>query len=614
MIIYGKKIFDTSAIDGMGFPADRLHRAVEAYLLEYQRNNQLSEWLKQVLNQDGPLGDRPRVVRVATDLQQPDTALAWNCHTLDESQRALVGRVVEHINQQLQDWGMGHLRFSLAPPSAAPDPALEERLKNSKMALAGASAAMPPVANTADFMEKLQKFATGRMGAPLASPTASAKPDVLVANCQLLPGVNGQNNMSSIPNRIDIDFAKANTYQKWSGWLSLGAGKEVEGTVAHELAHLFGNHPQDVIGFSSVPPDMLEAMCEPGANHYPQSTLLYPKTCLSKGYIGSPLSPPNTFGALELASVKSAWVANDSDHQMLAVQESAARMMDMIRKNYGTKVAGVFAAAFCREMVNSVMSHAIYTHIKNPRHQTLLLYATRVLSLILQAALLSQNVTASASGAVFATASALGLATQTIKAMANLMGSLGLLNVMLALFRGNSYTLFALMSGFGGAMAGKVAAEMFNTLCACSLSRDEKYLESKLDQTLHGNPNALSEQTYGSVLSKLTALDNMLGKTIDKFVSGNFLYEKIFPRNKNTRGEPDLSAAAQDQAATPQTPLPALPAGMSEIPANIELVSHPLPTDSLETERTLIQIEEGLHALTDHFQDATTRPELARNQ
>jgi hypothetical protein len=262
-------------------------------------------------------------------------------------------------------------------------------------------------------------------------------------------------------------------------------------------------------------------------------------------------------------------------------------MMQTIRENYGAKVAAHFAATFCREVLISVLTHAIFQHVKNPNRRRDLLCVARVLAFLVQAAMLSQNLLMASMSAVMAGANSMGYSSQLAKALANLLGSVGLLNIMLALIRGNSWVLFSVLSGIGGKYAGVVAAEIINTLCARSLSRDEGYVLSKWDETIHRNPNTLRDQTYGSIFSKLAAVDNTLAKIVDRYVGLNFLYEKL-PCVR--RQEP--APAGNDNALSS---LPVPPPGMADVDAGIEADAHGI--DLPEAARSLHQMEQGVGEL-----------------
>ena len=253
-------------------------------------------------------------------------------------------------------------------------------------------------------------------------------------------------------------------------------------------------------------------------------------------------------------------------------------MLQAIRENYGGKVAGFFAAAFCRQFVHSVMNHAIERHVKNTRHQAVLKAVVELMAAVLQVAMLSQNLVGLGLSLGVSHLGRWGLLTQTVKALSNILGTVGLLNVMLALVRGNSYAMIGFVSGIAGHHAGRFAAEMVNTMVTFSLERDKKYLESHRDTSIADNPNVLHEQVHGSILSKLTAIDNMLAKAIEKFGTLNFLYEKIFP--------------VRAQSVEPAVTAPSVTANVPPIPEPTATQAEAGPdADQLH------RIEAGLHGV-----------------
>jgi hypothetical protein len=249
---------------------------------------------------------------------------------------------------------------------------------------------------------------------------------------------------------------------------------EPSATYTHELAHTTSNHPQDVASTSQehnlayfesghqIDPDLMEALCERGGHPQPASNLVYGSACHQQlyGFDDFYRTGDDGFGALELIQSKLRF--SPSSQQDAVIRQGTDYLFDWLKENYGTKVAGYFAAAFCKEITDLVFSRAVTRLTDDPARQKLLIKALQMVSSLAQCILLGQPLT----GLVLGTA---GLVLQSVlmhrslHAISALFGGAPALGMLvLGIYRGNRHALVGMACAFAGKQAAQLLAETMN--------------------------------------------------------------------------------------------------------------------------------------------------------
>ncbi|NEX64499.1 hypothetical protein [Noviherbaspirillum galbum] len=327
----------------------------------------------------------------------------------------------------------------------------------------------------------------------------------------------------------------------------------------HELAHTTSLHPQDVVskdGFNllrfperhGLAPDFMEAICEPGAHGMPASKLIYNDACVSRGY-GLDERQRDTdgdgFGPLELIQSKLR-LSNPGAREDI-LKEGTDYLVGWLHDNFGAKVAGYFAAAMCKEVIDLLGARAISRLNCSPTVQRGLNMSLRVVSSIVQCALMGQPLTGMAMGAASLCLQSV-LMQRTLHALAGLVGGEAIQGMLvLGLGRGNWHAVVGLVSAFAGRHAGQALAETCNILMQCCSRDNSIQREAYLD--LVNDPNrwlrcigtAMAKTRVGQQLDKV---DRCLSGLLSR-LRGHSLYECLYREPERTR-QNEVNAAAAD--------------------------------------------------------------------
>jgi hypothetical protein len=313
-------------------------------------------------------------------------------------------------------------------------------------------------------------------------------------------------------------------------------------TYAHELAHITSNHPQDVVSTSeghnlayfetghAIDPDLMEALCERGAHPQPASNLVYDTACHEQlyGFDDFYREKDDGFGALEL--IQSRVRFSPADQHDAIIGQGTDYLFDWLKDNYGAKVAGYFAAAFCKEITDLLFSRAVTRLTGDPARQKLLVKALQMVSSLAQCILLGQPLT----GLVLGTA---GLALQSVlmhrslHAISALFGGAPAFGMLvLGIYRGNRHALAGMASAFAGKQAAQLLAETMNlVLQRCwpdTLAQRQAYLLAVRDPL--PSSSLLIEMIEGTAAGRaIDRLDQRLAELLH-YLHLHWAYESLY--------------------------------------------------------------------------------------
>jgi hypothetical protein len=323
---------------------------------------------------------------------------------------------------------------------------------------------------------------------------------------------------------------------------------EPSSTYAHELAHTTSKHPQDITsawqGYNlayfepghGIDPDLMEALCERGGHPARASNLVYASACHHEqyGFEESYRGNGQGFGPLEL--IQSKIRLSPAGRRDTIIAEGTDYLQGWLKENYGSKVAGYFAAACCREICDLLIARAVTRLTDNRRAQMLVIKAARVLSLLAQCVLLGQPLTGLVLGIVGHGPQCL-LLHRTLSSIATLLGGHPVLAMLvLGLYRGNRHAMTGMLGAIAGRQAGQLVAEMINVvLQRCSPDTPAQraaYLEA-VHHPLNGT-SLLSLPLDGSAIGRtLDAVDRRLESLLG-YLHLHWAYEQLYalPRGR----------------------------------------------------------------------------------
>lgn len=236
--------------------------------------------------------------------------------------------------------------------------------------------------------------------------------------------------------------------------------------VAKRLAQMFGQGPDEVLQSDEIPPDVQQSLCEPGPQGYPASTLMAAPVCQKKGYVdrsdqttGAPVLNTDSplLGEAELGLIRKAHSQYAGQSPEKAFEDSVKELVERMRKDFGDRVAGHFASSLIQQLFCTMFSELVVSCAANERNRMFLKALGSLIGNLLSAVALSQ----SWRSVPLSLGSFLGhRLTHTGYALGQLLGAVGLFNLVLGAIRGNSYPIFACVSAVLGAAAGQVLAEL----------------------------------------------------------------------------------------------------------------------------------------------------------
>lgn len=537
MKVFGFKFLNTSAVDGLGFNQEKIRNAVNETLNEHLANNRFSTLVQSLaFKQDercfygprmdercGPVIDYGnidqgmeggQVGRAYVDVYAREASKdSVNCTPPNQDTAARIELVLKKVNEQLRDWGMPNFQFinKLSPELA------EEKPGDHHIEFSSCSEVQD---------ENLKGYYFDRM-VTIEDKTTNERRAVGQASIQLERSKPGLTNL-----------------------------------IAHELAHVTGDHPHETLNLSNVHPDVLQFMCEPISKNTKGSQLIYDTECMPRQYdpnlLKGLLNAPGQekWGEFELASLRSVY-SGTPDQRTADFNDSVQRIVNSIRENYGQKVASQAVAAFCGTACTLILQNGIDQLPLSRGHKEMLKTTTNIFSSVVRVAILHQSLTTFAhiysTGFLAAT-----LASKTVESLAHLLGAAGMGQTFLSLIRGNSDAMVGMLFAFGGSMAGRAFAETVNTLVSKGAQRSPQYFKktymAMLENTAYTERqlNFIQRRlpdTVNNSIALIARLDTSVAEFVNKYCTLNFLYSKLL----NTT--PAENAAVADMAPPSAPPL-----------------------------------------------------------
>lgn len=314
-------------------------------------------------------------------------------------------------------------------------------------------------------------------------------------------------------------------------------------TLVHEISHMFARHPQDIVDLSKVDPDVLAYMCNYSSRAGTRgSSLIYETACLSAGFV-MPMSPVKKIGPIEMLTLKKFYALSEAARYQ-DVDRAIGEIVKDIRVEYGTRIASQAMGGFFAALVFTSMAFAVTNSgAVNPRK---MLVAISVFSQLVGLAVMVSQMPDQGIGLGFAYSlfdCAAGV-TQTSAAFSGLLSNAGLGMAFLTLLSGQSGFAVGLAAGYGGTLAGRLTAEIFNTLRSGTLDRPAGYIN-----LVHGRSSvpvvnniqtAIARAVPDPLLKvtrKIAEVDQFLAGVINEYATLKFVYKKLLNEYQQTVSE-----------------------------------------------------------------------------
>lgn len=263
--------------------------------------------------------------------------------------------------------------------------------------------------------------------------------------------------------------------------------------VAHELAHVFSNHPFDAIPLKSLHPDLLDAMCNGGSHGDEMITSLsYGNHCHDLGY-------PDTFtqignsrgqwGPIELTLAKLATHKHRDDVHTQIHAEGADQCYEWIRQNYGERIAEQFVCSFVKSVFIHVMSAAIARSVSDKRLLRIARIAIHMVGNFLHMGMIGalSEKPWLVIGHMLGSMNFMGRA---VRALTDVVGDAAILHAFYHLMRGNSDAMLQMVYATCGTAAGNAFSQLifgFIEMCApTNASQRNAYIELSKPSALYG--------------------------------------------------------------------------------------------------------------------------------
>lgn len=318
--------------------------------------------------------------------------------------------------------------------------------------------------------------------------------------------------------------------------LALQSG-ESKNTISHELAHLFSQHTFDAISLSSLHPDVLEAMCDPGAHGHDLITSLgYWDKCRDAGFPDTQTHFLNTqgqWGPIDLTMAKLAThKTRDETHAQIHA-EGVDQSYEWIRQNYGPRIAEQFTASFAKSVFVHTMSAIAVRSISNERSLRLTRLLIHAFGNLLQLGMMRQlDATPVLMGYMLAGQGFMG---RSARAIIDVMGDAALFRSFVQYMRGNSDAMLQLVYATCGTAAGNLYSQLIYGLIEICAPTDATQRNTYVEMTRptgifgmfmdamipmsYAEGQARIDQIEADVTARLPAFVRSL-ITIDKAVAG----------------------------------------------------------------------------------------------
>lgn len=242
--------------------------------------------------------------------------------------------------------------------------------------------------------------------------------------------------------------------------------------VAHELAHVFSDHPFDAIPLKSLHPDLLEAMCTGGAHRDEMITSLsYSRHCRDMGYPDTLTQIRNSrgqWGPIELTLAKLATHKNRDNVHAQIHAEGVDQCYEWVRQNYGERVAEQFVCSFVKSVFVHVMSAAIARSITDRRLLRIARVAIHMVGNFLQMGMIGK-LTEQPWFVIAHMFGSMNFMGRAVRALTDVVGDGAILRAFYHLMRGNSDAMLQMVYATCGTAAGNAFSQLivsFIEMCA----------------------------------------------------------------------------------------------------------------------------------------------------
>lgn len=398
-------------------------------------------------------------------------------------------------------------------------------------------------------------------------------------------------------------------------------------TYTHELGHALGlPHPQDIYDLKKLDPDFAQLLCEGAPGHAP-ATMVYQSSCAAAGYfmaLDRELSSDRRFSPIDVCSLQIQ--TTNQTQQDAALDRCENQFFDAIAAAYGWRVAGYAVANLVAETVEGVLQQAVARSIVDPAKQDCAFVAVKLVSKMIQAALLVQmttgaipisavgylGVTTFASERIFKS----GLLGAPLRALLEWAGHLNLLTILAGAIRGNVWPAAVFGSAVGGKSVGKIIVAIFEAVLEQIAPPDHLQKEAlqkartapAIDPNgrvanFHAALNSAVPSSLEPVAKKMRDFCDGLTKAVDEYINLNCLTSWIYKSDQeeiNTAVGLEAGIAAALSAvqpdhdgATNSVDLPNINEGAESSPSVEAQVEAPA-TPAERWGEPLAQIPEGI--------------------
>lgn len=325
-------------------------------------------------------------------------------------------------------------------------------------------------------------------------------------------------------------------------------------TLVHEISHMFADHPQDMVDLRKVDPDVLAYMCNYSSRAGTRgSSLIYESACSSAGFL-IPLVPVKKIGPIEMLTLKKFYALSEAARYQ-DVDRAIGEIVKDIRVEYGTRVASQAMGGFFAALIFTSMAYVVSNSgAVNPKKMLLAISAfSQLVGLaVMVSQMPDQGIGLGLAYCLFdSTASTI----QTSAAFSGLLSNAGLGLAFLTLLSGQSGFAVGLAAGYGGTLAGRLTAEIFNTLRSGTLDRPAGYIRAHSSNLLSSGNAAANgcvsvlfnrvqttmvralPDPLRNVMIKIGEVDKFLAGAIDEYATFNFVYKKLLNEYQQTVSE-----------------------------------------------------------------------------